>query len=204
MEEHRKAVGVRIRALREAQGLSQEDLAHLAGVTTKTISRWENGKHSGYGGNLKALAQALGVEQREILGDQPAPFGLGAREEQVENGFEEFREHVKELLREIKEVHARVDDLAEQVASSAAELEGAKQERIAIERAVTTQNENLQRQDQVLLRIERALGDLPAVQAAIDLLREGGAAPSEREDGLASGAELYKGPDRRRRNRRAG
>lgn len=78
MADYRKEVGARIRTLRTARHLSQEDLAHAAGVTVKTISRWENGKHSGYLDNVKSLAEALEVDPEEITGRPPTPLGLGA------------------------------------------------------------------------------------------------------------------------------
>jgi transcriptional regulator with XRE-family HTH domain len=78
MADYRKEVGQRIRQLRLAKHMSQEDLAHEAHVTVKTVSRWENGRHSGYLGNVKALAEALGVEPEDITGTPPAPLGLGA------------------------------------------------------------------------------------------------------------------------------
>ena len=78
MEDHRKQVGARIRSLREAKGMSQEDLAHAAHVSHKTVSRWETGRNVGYATNIKALAKALGVEPKDITGEPPAPLGLGA------------------------------------------------------------------------------------------------------------------------------
>jgi transcriptional regulator with XRE-family HTH domain len=39
LEEHRRQIGARIAELREARGLSQEQLAHEAEVSVKTISR---------------------------------------------------------------------------------------------------------------------------------------------------------------------
>lgn len=60
--------GVRIRKLREGQGLTQLYLATSVGVTTDTISRWENKRYP----NIKKenaikLAEALKVQLSEIL-----------------------------------------------------------------------------------------------------------------------------------------
>jgi transcriptional regulator with XRE-family HTH domain len=77
MEDYRREVGNRIRRLREAREMSQEDLAHEAGLSTKTISRWENGRHEGGRDNVRKVAKALGVEPGDILGEPPAPFALG-------------------------------------------------------------------------------------------------------------------------------
>lgn len=77
MEEHRKQAGARLAELRDAQGLNQEELAHLAGVSVKTISRFENGRHDGRRATVRALAKALKVNEHDIIGSPPAPLGLG-------------------------------------------------------------------------------------------------------------------------------
>lgn len=77
MEEHRRAVGLRIKKIRESKGLSQEDVAHNTGVSVKTLSRWETGRHAGYASNLNKLAAALDVLPEDIVGPPPAPLGLG-------------------------------------------------------------------------------------------------------------------------------
>ena len=78
MEDYRRELGERIRRLREARELTQEDLADLVGVRSKTISRWENGRNEALRDNARTLAKALGVSEETILGTPPAPFGLGA------------------------------------------------------------------------------------------------------------------------------
>lgn len=77
MEEHRRSVGQRAVQLRESKGLTQEDLAHKAGLTTKTISRFENGRHEGRSGTITAIARALDVDYSDLVGTPPAPFALG-------------------------------------------------------------------------------------------------------------------------------
>lgn len=77
MEEHRKQAGARLAALRDSRGLSQEELAHLAGISVKTISRFENGRHDGSRSTVRSLAKALKVNEHEIVGPPPAPLGLG-------------------------------------------------------------------------------------------------------------------------------
>jgi transcriptional regulator with XRE-family HTH domain len=60
-----------LRELREQAGLSQEGLARLIGVSSKTISNWERG--SGTASltipQVKALCEALGVSLNELPND---------------------------------------------------------------------------------------------------------------------------------------
>ena len=60
------ALGQAIRQLREAKELSQEDLAHLAGVTTHSVSRIENGARNPTWSTVKRLAQGLGQSLAEV------------------------------------------------------------------------------------------------------------------------------------------
>ena len=63
--------GRAIRAIRESKGLTQLYLANFVGVTTDTVSRWENGKTQTIKReNLIRLAQALEVEPEELLAVQ--------------------------------------------------------------------------------------------------------------------------------------
>jgi transcriptional regulator with XRE-family HTH domain len=60
-EAESKRIGSLIAGLRVAQGLSQEDLARKVDVGVGTVSRWERGKHEGYGKNVRKLAKVLKV-----------------------------------------------------------------------------------------------------------------------------------------------
>ena len=51
----------RIRILRQRLQLTQEDFAHLIGVTFSTVNRWENGKSSP---NRIALRMLAGLEKK--------------------------------------------------------------------------------------------------------------------------------------------
>lgn len=66
--------GRRIRAIREQKGLTQLYLASYVGVTTDTISRWENRKYPTIKReNAQKLAEALEVELEEILEREEEP-----------------------------------------------------------------------------------------------------------------------------------
>lgn len=57
----KKSFGTRIKYLRKLSGLSQEKLAELTGLSTKTISYIENSKNTLSFNKLPLLAKALNV-----------------------------------------------------------------------------------------------------------------------------------------------
>lgn len=60
------ALGKAIRQLREQNGLTQEAVAHDAGITTATLGVIERGLSNPTWATLKAIASALGVSMIEI------------------------------------------------------------------------------------------------------------------------------------------
>ncbi len=64
-----KQMGAAIRHWRESRKLSQHQLAKEAGLHLNTISSYERAKSSPRAGNLLAVAKALGVELRQLMGD---------------------------------------------------------------------------------------------------------------------------------------
>ena len=67
IQQHRWAVGTRIREARHTAGLSQVQLADRAGIDHKTISRAENGVYAVSIDQLARLARALGVSSAALL-----------------------------------------------------------------------------------------------------------------------------------------
>ena len=57
----------KIRALREARGMSQTELAEALGVDQTTVSAWETGKAEPTIFNLRRLADILGVSPGDLL-----------------------------------------------------------------------------------------------------------------------------------------
>jgi transcriptional regulator with XRE-family HTH domain len=57
----------KLRKLRRDAALSQQELAEKANTTQETISRLERGHHAARGRTLRALAEVLGVEPRELM-----------------------------------------------------------------------------------------------------------------------------------------
>jgi transcriptional regulator with XRE-family HTH domain len=59
--------GVRVRELRLAKGISQEDLGDKAGLDRTYISSIERGKRNVSLLNIELLAKALGVKPHQLL-----------------------------------------------------------------------------------------------------------------------------------------
>jgi transcriptional regulator with XRE-family HTH domain len=55
-----------IRALREARGLTQHQLAALVGTSSAVVSHWETGNRGISAVMLRKVARALGVSMDEI------------------------------------------------------------------------------------------------------------------------------------------
>ena len=85
----RRAAGLRLRAAREAAGLSQLDLAAATGVAHETLSRLELGGRSPTTRTLAALARALGAAPATLAAGEPAEEWLTAREAAAVLGVDE-------------------------------------------------------------------------------------------------------------------
>ena len=59
--------GARLRGLRRERALSQRDLSRMTGIAFDTISRLETGKQRAQPRTIRKLADALGVEPREVM-----------------------------------------------------------------------------------------------------------------------------------------
>src|SRR5436190_1581429 len=64
--QERRRCGQRLRLLREAAGLSQQDLAAASGLTHEAISRLETGHNAPYADTVRTLAQALHVAPEQF------------------------------------------------------------------------------------------------------------------------------------------
>lgn len=75
--------GDKIRLLREQKDLTQLYLATVVGVTTDTISRWENRRYPSIKlDNAKKLAEALGVALEDLLDDKDPVSGEDLQDSQ--------------------------------------------------------------------------------------------------------------------------
>ena len=72
--------GQKLKILREEQGLTQDDLAKMVGVSSKTISRYESGESNPrYPRIYDDLAEALKIDKLELLSNEDA-FVLSIKE----------------------------------------------------------------------------------------------------------------------------
>lgn len=73
-------LGENIRFYREKQGISQEKLGEMLGVSFQAVSQWERGLSTPDTGRLTALAGALGTTAGALLEEGPPPdWDLGDR-----------------------------------------------------------------------------------------------------------------------------
>ncbi len=59
--------GKRLRRLRRERALSQQDLSAATGVAQATLSDLERGKRGARASTIRKLAEALGVEPKELI-----------------------------------------------------------------------------------------------------------------------------------------
>jgi len=64
-----RVVAANIRAARKRKGISQDELAELAGLDRAHLYRLESGKQSMTLRTLKIIADTLGLRVRDLIGD---------------------------------------------------------------------------------------------------------------------------------------
>lgn len=67
MDKYSDFVGTNVRKLRDRLGLSQDQLAELSGVSREQISRIENGKKKIISTSLHKIADAAGINVRQLM-----------------------------------------------------------------------------------------------------------------------------------------
>ena len=103
-----KTIGERIAALREADGITQTQLAARAGVSQGTVSQWERGARVPSGDAVVALAR---------LFDTSADFLLGIVDEQIRlvPYFRDLTDDEQLLLQAYSQLPARQKRAVEQL-----------------------------------------------------------------------------------------
>lgn len=62
--------GKTLRRLRRERALSQQDMTRITGVAQATLSDLEGSKRGARASTLRKLAEALGVEPRELMKEE--------------------------------------------------------------------------------------------------------------------------------------
>jgi transcriptional regulator with XRE-family HTH domain len=65
-----KRIGLRVRAFRKAKGLTQAELAEIAGCSLDAISSFERGKYIPSLATAVAVARALDIPLTELVGEE--------------------------------------------------------------------------------------------------------------------------------------
>ena len=68
-EQERKRIGGKIADLRKARGMTQQQLADMAGLAQQNLARVETGRYSSRLDTLAAIAEALGCQLEFIIKD---------------------------------------------------------------------------------------------------------------------------------------
>ena len=61
---------IKIRELRQKQGITQEELSKLLDVGQSTVAMWENGTNMPRSDKLPELAKVLGCEISDLFGNE--------------------------------------------------------------------------------------------------------------------------------------
>lgn len=69
LQDVQKVVGRKIKAIRDKRGVTQDQLAELAGLNRVHLYRIETGRQSMTLRTLKIIADALDVKMRDLIGN---------------------------------------------------------------------------------------------------------------------------------------
>lgn len=107
--------GDRLTAARDAQGLSQAQLARRLGVKLKTVQGWENDSSEPRANKLQMVAGLLNVSIRWLLTGE----GDGVPEPA---SSEELAEGAQELLRDVQQMRTQMTQLATRMGKAEKQL----------------------------------------------------------------------------------
>ena len=87
-----KDIGLKIKALRQQAGLSQEKLAEMISVTFQQVQKYENGQTTLNVTKLQVIAQALQVSVTEFFSSTPTEHvRLTGEEEELLQAFRRIK-----------------------------------------------------------------------------------------------------------------
>ena len=87
-------IGSNIKELREKHGLTQQELADIAGVSNKAVSAWETGLKEPRMGAIEKIAAHFGIRKSSLIEDESPsiPKTIAAHFEDEEYTEEELKE----------------------------------------------------------------------------------------------------------------
>lgn len=91
------------------KGLSQVELAELAGVSAYTVTEIETGRRDPHGSTLRKIAKALDVEVSDLFKEVPPPK-VPAPSPEAEQGRRESSQVLREVL---VDCHALLEELSQ-------------------------------------------------------------------------------------------
>ena len=100
MKSTRELLGNRIKELRRIQGLSQEKLAEIVSLDSKFISKIEVGRSSPSLETMESIADALGVEIKDLFEFAHLQAG-GVKAEEIEKLLAGADEEKKRIIMKI-------------------------------------------------------------------------------------------------------
>ncbi len=111
-----------LRELRQAAGLSQEDLASLAGCAPSAVGTWESGRYGPQPRHAIALAEALGVSIHDLITFEAADAAL--RDLRAWAGLTQTEVRQQLSLRDIGAMERGTKPVPPEVAPALAQLYG--------------------------------------------------------------------------------
>ncbi len=118
-------LGALIKEYREKNNYSQREFAGVIGVSTRSISRWEQEQAKPSIDELKKLSETLGISETELLrrddstpalprneleritdGVENLVAGQDSINQSIDSGREEFRKRQEELIQELRSQNA--------------------------------------------------------------------------------------------------
>lgn len=85
--------GERVKRLRKSRSWSQEQLAHQAGVSTKTVARLEK-QHQASFETIRKIADALKIDRSQLVEQEP---GTTVQLDRIEQKLDELRGEIRSL-----------------------------------------------------------------------------------------------------------
>lgn len=93
----------RVRELRKKAGLSQAQLANLAGISQPAVSQIENDTRPLTIDWMRSLARILDCTPADLLSEEDNPDRLDDQERELVHNFREANEAQREMLRRVAE-----------------------------------------------------------------------------------------------------